>query len=188
MEETATPASILMPAGPKVAAAKSPRSPSVPRSWIPRPAYVAITFALLLTIGWGAFSIIGRQSPADEDAELADLENFEEESPSLGAPDSQFQPSSESSSSRNLAARSHGERPNPWQTPPIPGSSEPPVLFAAPDNSTAGFERPSFGANRAEQSRSGAWLVGTIEAVEAPERIALPPRVSQAVADGPLFR
>ncbi len=188
MEETATPASVSMRAAPKVSAAKSHRSPSALRSWIPRPAYVAITFVLLLTIGWGAFSIIGRQTQSDEDDELADLGSFEEESASVGEPDPSAKPWPGSSSSRDIASRTYGERANPWQVSPHPGSSELPALFAAPDNSPASFERTLFDAGRNHQTTSGAWLIGTIEADDAPGRISVPARVSQAAADGPLLR
>ncbi|MEK6259140.1 MAG: hypothetical protein AABP62_11040 [Planctomycetota bacterium] len=188
MEETSTAESISMQAAPRVSSGKSRESRPRQGSSIPRPAYVAITFVLILTIGWGAYSIIGRQSHSDEDAELADLEGFEEEAPSLGTPDPQSTPQSRSLSSRDFSSRTFGERANPWQTAPAPGANAFPALFASPDTPLARFERTPFAEDANNQSTSGAWLIGTIEADDAPERIALPPRVSQAVADGPLFR
>ena len=188
MEESSSPVSVSMPVAPKKSSGKPRESRSRQSSWAPRPVYIAITFALILTIGWGAFSIMGRPSQSDEDAELADLEGFEEESPSLEAPEPQTKLSSGSSSPRDFSSRTFGERAKPWQTAPAPGSTKFPALFAIPDNPSARFERTPDGANMNDQTTSGAWLIGTIEADEAPERIALPPRVSQAVADGPLFR
>ena len=183
MEETSsTPALISMQAAPKASPTKSRRSPAATRSWIPRPAYVAITVVLILTIGWGAYSIIGRQSPDHDEAELADLEGFDADSPALGTPEPQTKPSSDSSS------RTFGERATPWQTAAVPVFNELPALSAIPDQQAMRFERIPFAANANQQATSGAWLIGTIEAEDAPERIALPPRVSQAVADGPLFR
>jgi len=182
MEETSTPTSVSMQAAPKVSPTKSRRASSALRSWMPRPAYVAIAFVLILTIGWGAFSIIGRPSQGDEEAELADLEGFDAESPSLGTPEPQTKLSSDGSS------RAFDERAMPWQTAAAPISNELPARSAIPDQQAMRFERAPFAANANQRSMSGAWLIGTIEADDAPERIALPPRVSQAVADGPLFR
>ena len=94
MEMTSSPASIPIRAVPQASIPTPDRSPAVPRSWMPRPAYVAITFVLLLTVGWGVFRWIGRQSQNDNEAELADLAGFETESPSLGTPETQSQLSS----------------------------------------------------------------------------------------------
>lgn len=182
MEETSTPASISMQVAPKLLPTKSRRSRSAPRSWIPRPAYVAIAFVLLLTIGWGAFSIVGRQLQDADETELADLEGFDAESPSLGTPEPQTKLSSGSQS------RTFSERSMPGQTAAVPVSDEFPALSAIPDQQAMRFDRSSFAADANPQTTSGAWLIGTIEADDAPERIALPPRVSQTVADGPLFR
>ena len=182
MQETSTPASVSMQVAPKVSPTKSRRSPAVPRSWIPRPAYVAIAFVLILTIGWGAFSIIGRQSQSDDEAELADLEDFDAESTALGSPESQAKLSADSSS------RAFGEQAMPWQMAAAPVSNELPVLTAFADRPDTRFDRVPFASNTNPQTTSGAWLIGTIEADETPERIALPPRVSQVTADGPLLR
>ena len=189
MEETSTPASVSIQAAPKVSPPRSRRSPATPRSWIPRPAYyVAVAFVLLLTIGWGAYSIIGRQSPSDDDAELADLEGFDAESPSLGTPEPQTKSALDGSSSPDFTSHLSEDRASPWSAPPVPGSIELPALFASPDQPASRFERVPFAANANQQTISGAWLIGTIEADGTPAQIALPPRVSQAVADGPLFR
>ena len=188
MQETSTPASVSIQAAPKVSATKPRRSSAATRSWIPRPAYVAVAFVLLLTIGWGAFSLIGRQSPDDDEAELADLDGFESDSTPTDAPESHTNPALDDSPPRDLSSRPFEDRANPWSAPPVPGSSEFPALSAIPDQHAARFERVPLAANANQQSTSGAWLIGTIEADDAPERIALPPRVSQAVADGPLFR
>ena len=188
MEETSTPASVSMQVAPKASPTKSRRVPVAPRSWIPRPAYVALAFVLLLTIGWGAFSIIGRQSLGDDEAGLADLEGFDAESPSLGTPEPQTKQALDGSSSPSYTSRSSVGRESPWSTPLVPGSIELPALFASLDQPASRFERVPFAANANQQAASGAWLIGTIEADEASEQIAMPPRVSQGVADGPLFR
>lgn len=188
MEETSTPASVSMHVAPKASPSKSRRVPAAPRSWIPRPAYVALAFVLLLTIGWGAFSIIGRQSPDDDEAELADLEGFDAESPSLGTPEPQTKQALDGSLSRDFTSRPSVDRVNPWSAPPVPDSIELPALSAIPDKQASRFERVPLAANANQQATSGAWLIGTIEADEASEQIAMPPRVSQTVADGPLLR
>lgn len=193
MEETATPATVSMHAAPKKTAGKSPRQAAVPRAWIPRPAFVAIAFVLMLTVGWGAFHFWGRQSQPDEESELADLEAFEQEPPSLGAPDSnsnsdlgsQF---SGSRFSRSDSSRALGENASPWQPVSNPDSNQLPALFARPDNPSARFQPSPFEPDGNPQSMSGAWLMGTIEADEPPQRISLPPRVTPTAADGPLFR
>ena len=188
MEETSTPASISMQVAPKVSPTKSCPSPAVPRSWIPRPAYVAITVVLILTIAWGAFSIIGRPLQSDADAELADLEGFDEKSPSLGALKPHAKQALDGTSSRDFTSHPSVDRENCWSVPPVPGSIKLPALSPTPNLQVSRFDRVPFAANANQQTTSSAWLIGTIEADDALERISLPPRVSQAAIDGPLFR
>lgn len=87
MDETSTPPVVSTQVTSKVSSGKTRESHSEKGSWIPRPVYVAVTFVLLLTIGWTAYNIIGRPSHSDDDAELAELDGFEGESSSLDAPD-----------------------------------------------------------------------------------------------------
>lgn len=188
MEETSTPATVSMPPAPRKSAGKSPRPAAVPRPWIPRPAFVAIAFVLMLTVGWGAFQFLGRQSPSDEEAELADLEGFEDESPTLGAPEAQTRSHSGGSFSRDSSPRSLGENATHWQASSTPGSSKLPALSVSPENPSARFEQTPFESAGNHPATSGAWLMGTIEADDAPQRIAMPPRVSSTAAEGPLFR
>ena len=188
MEETSTPASVSMQVVRKASPTRSRHSPTAPRSWIPRPAYVAIAFVLILTVGWGTFSIIGRQSQDNDEVELADLEGFDAESPSLGTPEPQTKQALDGSASRDFTSRLSVDRENPWSAPPAPGSFEVPALSPTSDLQATRLDRVPFATNMNQQATSGAWLIGTIEADEAQEQIALPPRVSQTVADGPLFR
>ena len=188
MEETATPATVSMQAAvPKKPAGKSQRSASALRAWIPRPAFVAIAFVLMLTVGWGAFKFLGRQSQSNEEAELADLETFEQDAPSLGAPESQTRSQLGNSSSQDLSQHAVGENAIPRQAPLTLGSNELPALFATPNNPFERFEQSPVESSGNPQTTSGAWLMGTIED-DAPQQIAMPPRVTPAAADGPLFR
>jgi hypothetical protein len=181
MEENSTPPLVSMPHVPRASSTKSRRSSAVSPSWIPRPAYIAIAFVLILTIGWGAFHILGRSSRSDEDAEMADLEGFNDEPESLGTPEPQTDQSSDNSS------HASGEQGAPWQTAAAPIFNGLPSSTISEQRSWH-LERTPLAANSNPSTTSGAWLIGTIEADDGPERIALPPRVSQTAADGPLFR
>lgn len=188
MDETSAPASILMHAAPKVSSGKSCDSRSSPCLWIPRPAYAAIAFVLILTIGWGALNVIGYPSQSGEDAELAELDGFDEASPYLGVPEHQTKQTWDGSSSRDVTSRPFVGRTNPGSVPPVPGSIELPTLSPTPGLQASRLERVRLAMNANQQTTSGAWLIGTIEADDASDRLARPPRVSQTAANEPLFR
>lgn len=188
MDETSTPASILMHAAPKVSSGKSRESRSSQCLWIPRPAYAAIAFVLILTIGWGALNLIGHPSQSDEDAELAELDGFNEASPYLSVPEHQTKQTWDGSSSRDVTPRPFVGRTNPGSVSPVPGSIELSALSQTPGLQASRFERVRLAMNTNPQTTSGAWLIGTIEADDASDRTALPPHVSQTAANEPLFR
>lgn len=183
MDETSTPASLSLQGVPKVSPKRSRRSSAATRSWMPRPAYVAIAFVLFLTIGWGAFSVIGRQWQDDDDeAELADLDGFDAQSPT------QDETESPSKLPTDDTSRTLPEPATPERGGAAFASNELPTLSEIPDQQVMRFEQSPLDAFTIPRATSGAWLIGTIEVDDSPERIAMPSRVSQTVADGPLLR
>jgi len=183
MEEISKPDSVSMPASPRASKTKPRRSASEPRSWLPQPVYLAVALLLVVSIGWGAFHVLGRSTPSDDDAELADLDGFDEQSPGLDSPEALTEPASDTT------LNPPDQSAQPWQSAAAAPSSfhGPRTAFVASNQQALRFDRASSDANANQQTVSGAWLIGTIEADDAPERIALPPRVSQTAADGPVF-
>jgi len=112
MKQSASPASLLMSNVAQSAAPTSQRPTSTSRSWMPRPAYVAMVFVFCLTVGWGAFRLVNLRAPADDDAELADLAELVEEPSGLGQPES----------SANRARRHSTDESSPEQLPALSGA------------------------------------------------------------------
>jgi hypothetical protein len=162
-------------------------------AWMTKPWFVALVVVVVfLSAGWGAYSVVKQTSPTTDESELADLEDFDLDAPSLGAgePTEDVATSSVSLESQTpqLPSPSLGEAAP--QLPPVRG-------FEFPSgNSLPGFESARYERNPNSRdttsgvsSSSGAWLSGTIESVEdSPATIALPPRVSQAFGDDSTVR
>lgn len=188
MDETPTTASDSIPTAPQNSPNETRRSLSRQGSWIPRPAYVAMTFVLILTIGWGAFSIIGRKLRSDEEAELADLECFDAEPRFQETPERRLKNGVDTTPTPSSASNPSWERRSPWSVPSDPGSIELLTPTHQAEFQPTIPERTSLAGSVISQSRSGAWLIGTIESDDASELIAIPPRVSQASVKGRLFQ
>ncbi len=208
MHDPSHPASVEMSSSPEESNAISMSVPPVrPRSskaasrgkkatmpWFTKPTFVALVLvAVALTVGWGTYSVVVQQSAEPDDAELADLEDFDLESPSLGQSEStdELPPSRlGDSQSRQRPATSFVEHAPQLPSPGSANPFEPPPLSSLPSFQTARYERDSAGRSSIPAANSGAWLSGTIEvADEAPSRISLPARVSQqAEVDGPAIR
>ena len=161
--------------------------------WFLKPAFIGLMLvAVALVVGWGVYGVVVRQSPESDEAELADLEDFDLESPSLG----QSEPTDELPPSRLGDSQSRQQLSTPLvehapQLPALPSASsfEPPPPSSLPSFQAARYERDPAGRGSNSGTNSGAWLSGTIEvAEEATSRIALPARISQTEFDGPAIR
>jgi hypothetical protein len=213
MQETTSPPSLSLadsnsdrPPAVPVNSSTRPRSSkstslAKPKSvaWFLQPAFVGLVLVVVtLTVGWGAYTVVVRQTPETDDSELADLEGFDLETPSLG----QAEPNEESDEDRSAPSLGNSQSLQSTsalavelapQLPTLPPTSslELPPASSLPSFESARYERGSSGrdAKTGSSSNSGAWLSGTIEAAdEAASRIALPSRISQAVGDGPALR
>ena len=161
--------------------------------WFTKPTFIALVLVVAaLTAGWGAYSVVTQQSAEPDEAELADLDDFDLESPSLGQSEStdELPPSqSDDSLSRLRPATSLVEHAPQLPSPASANSFEPPLLSSLPSFQSARYERDQAGRSSIPAANSGAWLSGTIEvAEEAPSRLALPARISQTEVDGPAIR
>lgn len=161
--------------------------------WFTKPTFIALVLVVAaLTAGWGAYSVVTQQSAEPDEAELADLDDFDLESPSLGQSEStdELPPSqSDDSLSRLRPATSLVEHAPQLPSPASANSFEPPLLSSLPSFQSARYERDPAGRSSIPAANSGAWLSGTIEvAEEAPSRLALPARISQTEVDGPAIR
>ncbi len=191
--EESNPAS--MPSLPprKRSSKSTPRGSAKRMRWFFKPAFIALVLIVAgLTLGWGAYGVLIRPTAESDQAELADLEDFDLESPSLG----QGEPTDELPSSRpgDSLTRQQHSTPLVEQAPQLPalpsaGSFELPPLSALPSFQATRYERDPAGRSSDSGTHSGAWLSGTIEvAEEANSRIALPARISQTEFDGPAIR
>lgn len=207
MHDPSPPASDEMPSSPEESNAismsvlpvkprssrSSSRGKKVTMPWFAKPTFVALVLVVMaLTASWGAYSVVVQQSAEPDDAGLADLEDFDLESPSLGQSEStdELPPSRLGDSlSRQRPATSLVEHAPQLPPPASVNSFEPPPLSSLPSFQSARYERDPAGRDSIPAANSGAWLSGTIEvAEEAPPRISLPARVSQAEVDGPAIR
>ena len=182
----------VLPVRPRSSKAAS-RGKKATMPWIVKPTFVALVLVVVaLTVGWGAYSVVVQQSAEPDDAELADLEDFDLESPSLGQSEStdELPPSQLGDSpSRQRPSIPLVEHAPQLPSPTFASSFEPPPLSSLPSFQSARYERDPAGRSAIPAVNSGAWLSGTIEvAEEAPSRLALPARISQAEVDGPAIR
>lgn len=161
--------------------------------WFTKPTFIALVLVVAaLTVGWGAYSVVTQQSAEPDEAELADLDDFDLESPSLGA----GEPTDDRPLSRpgDSLLRQHPTIPLAEHAPQLPAqtsasSVELSPLSSLPSFQSARYERDPAGRNSIPAVNSGAWLSGTIEVTEeAPSRLALPARISQTEVDGPAIR
>lgn len=185
-------ASMPMPTPKRRPSGSSRRSKSV--AWFLKPAFVALVLVVaVLTIGWGAYNVVIRSSPETDAADLADLEDFDLDSPSPGQAD---EPTDDSMTSRPeqpplrpFTAPAIVERAPQIPVNPSANSLELPPVSSLPSFQSARYERDPARRNAAPAEALGVWLSGTIEdSEETPARIALPSRVSQAIVDGPAIR
>ena len=103
MHDPSPPASDEMPSSPEESNAismsvlpvkprssrSSSRGKKVTMPWFAKPTFVALVLVVMaLTASWGAYSVVVQQSAEPDDAGLADLEDFDLESPSLGQSES----------------------------------------------------------------------------------------------------
>lgn len=207
MHDPSPPASDEMPSSPEESNAismsvlpvkprssrSSSRGKKVTMPWFAKPTFVALVLVVMaLTASWGAYSVVVQQSAEPDDAGLADLEDFDLESPSLGQSEStdELPPSRLGDLlSRQRPATSLVEHAPQLPPPASVNSFEPPPLSSLPSFQSARYERDPVGRGSIPTANSGAWLSGTIEVLEeAPSRISLPARVSQAEVDGPAIR
>ena len=169
----------------------SGRAPSV--AWFLKPSALALVLALL-TVGWGAYSVVSSPSSDADEVELADLEGFDDESPSLGQAETTSTAATlplEVPKSRPFAAPGVVERAPQLPPTSAANSFELPPLSSLPSFQSARYERDPAGrgSNSGTPSSSGAWLNGTIESADdAPAKIMLPSRLSQGIVDGPAIR
>lgn len=189
-DDAAKITSAPLPVPPPIPPAKPRRSRSSKRSWLPRPAYVAIFFAVTLAVSWGAFTIVSRQSHIEDDSELADLEGFELDAPSVNSAAQAERQSDSDSKPRTVDGRigqSNIDRTDSAFQFELPGSVSLPSFPVIPGVQTATFERvPPFASS--EEPVVGVWLMGTIEADDTPSAVVPPTRLARNPLDGPAIR
>ncbi len=186
------PASRPMPTPKRRPTGSSKRTKSV--AWFLKPSVIALVLVVaFLTVGWGVYRVVIRSSPETDAADLADLEDFDLDSPSLGQADEPTNDSTisrpEQSTLRPFTAPVIVEHAPQVPLNPPANSFELPPVSSLPSFQSARYERDPARRIATPAKASGAWLSGTIEDSEvAPARIDLPARVSQAIVDGPAIR